>query len=138
MRTQTNTNKALKEIEKYSTLLCIMPTEHEMKLSSPWYELVKDGEKTVEIRLIDAKRQKVRAGDTIVFTHGKRSVRRRVERISRHVDFEHAIRASRLKQSLPGIASVADGVNIYHAIPGYKNGAEDYGVVAFHLTPNAK
>jgi ASC-1-like (ASCH) protein len=112
-----------------------MPKEHTMKLSSPWYELVCEEKKTVEIRLNDAKRQKVRVGDTIVFTHGKRSFRRRVEKISRHVDFEHAIRASRLEKALPGVNTVADGVNIYHAIPGYKNGAEDYGVVAFYLTP---
>ncbi|MBQ7847802.1 MAG: ASCH domain-containing protein [Clostridia bacterium] len=42
---------------------------HEMRLKSPFFEAVRDGRKTVEMRLWDEKRRKIKAGDRIVFSH---------------------------------------------------------------------
>ena len=41
---------------------------HKMKLNSTPFEMIKSGEKTIELRLFDEKRQKIRVGDKIVFT----------------------------------------------------------------------
>lgn len=41
--------------------------EHPMKLFEEPFELIKTGEKIVEIRLNDEKRQKIKIGDHIVF-----------------------------------------------------------------------
>lgn len=41
---------------------------HEMKLNPTPFAMIKSGEKTVELRLFDEKRQRIKAGDTIVFT----------------------------------------------------------------------
>jgi len=40
-----------------------------MKLNSSPFEMIKSGEKTIELRLFDEKRQKVKVGDTIVFAN---------------------------------------------------------------------
>ena len=42
---------------------------HSMKLNSLAFEMMKSGRKTIELRLYDKKRQKVRSGDKIVFTN---------------------------------------------------------------------
>ena len=42
---------------------------HKMKLYSSPFEMIKSGEKTIELRLFDEKRQKVKIGDKIVFTN---------------------------------------------------------------------
>ena len=44
-------------------------TVHTMKLHPQPYEMIKSGQKTIELRLFDEKRQKIKAGDTIVFTN---------------------------------------------------------------------
>lgn len=41
--------------------------EHKMKLQAKPMELIKSGEKTIELRLYDEKRRKISAGDTICF-----------------------------------------------------------------------
>ena len=42
---------------------------HNMKLHSAPFEKIKSGEKTIELRLFDEKRQQIKAGDRIVFTN---------------------------------------------------------------------
>ena len=44
-------------------------TIHRMKLHSAPFEKIKNGEKTIELRLFDEKRQQINAGDQIVFTN---------------------------------------------------------------------
>ena len=42
---------------------------HSMQLQPSPFEMVRDGTKTIELRLYDEKRKKIRIGDTIVFTN---------------------------------------------------------------------
>ena len=42
---------------------------HKMNLNSTPFEMIKSGEKTIELRLYDEKRQQVKIGDKIVFTN---------------------------------------------------------------------
>lgn len=47
-----------------------IPSEtHKMSLQTKPFMQIRDGEKRVEMRLLDEKRKKVRVGDSIVFTH---------------------------------------------------------------------
>ena len=43
--------------------------KHHMKLHSSPFEKIKSGEKTIELRLFDEKRQRIKVGDRIVFTN---------------------------------------------------------------------
>ena len=42
---------------------------HNMKLNPSPFEMIKSGKKTIELRLLDEKRQAVKEGDRIVFTN---------------------------------------------------------------------
>lgn len=42
---------------------------HSMQLQPSPFEMIKDGSKTIELRLFDEKRQKIQIGDTISFTN---------------------------------------------------------------------
>ena len=42
---------------------------HSMQLQPAPFEMIKDGAKTIELRLFDEKRRKIRVGDTISFTN---------------------------------------------------------------------
>ncbi len=42
---------------------------HSMQLQPSPFKMIKDGTKTIELRLFDEKRRKIRIGDTIAFTN---------------------------------------------------------------------
>ena len=42
---------------------------HSMQLQPAPFEMIRDGTKTIELRLFDEKRKKIRIGDTILFTN---------------------------------------------------------------------
>ena len=58
-------------MEDIVDIACLEPETavHTMKLHAAPFEKIKSGEKTIELRLYDEKRQKIKAGDTIVFTN---------------------------------------------------------------------
>ena len=43
--------------------------KHQMQLQPEPFDMIKSGEKTIELRLYDEKRRKIRIGDEIVFTN---------------------------------------------------------------------
>ncbi len=47
-----------------------MSIQHNMTLKQPYFDLIKEGKKTIELRLYDDKRKKIRVGDTIRFQNG--------------------------------------------------------------------
>lgn len=65
--------------------------EHTMRLLPEPFEAMKSGSKTIEIRLNDEKRQKVKIGDTIVFhklPEGKEKLSARVLDLLYYKDFK--------------------------------------------------
>lgn len=46
-----------------------LPVQHQMKLDPEPFALIRSGKKTIELRLYDEKRQKIKPGDTIAFTN---------------------------------------------------------------------
>ena len=42
---------------------------HYMNLNPQPFEMIADGHKTIELRLLDEKRQKIAAGDVLIFTN---------------------------------------------------------------------
>ena len=109
--------------------------KHTMKLSEPYYSLVKKNEKTVEIRVYDEKRQKLKIKDTIIFTKqdGSGKFKRSIINLVISKNFETSIRNATLKKCMPNIRTIKEAVNIYHSFPNYKENAKQYGVVAIYL-----
>jgi len=48
----------------------ITKVEHHMTLKQPYFDLIKEGKKTIELRLYDTKRREINIGDTITFQNG--------------------------------------------------------------------
>ena len=58
-----------KDITDESIVYLSRKTTHEMKLHESPFDMIKSGQKTIELRLYDEKRQKLKAGDDIIFTN---------------------------------------------------------------------
>ena len=67
-----------------------IPDTHLMKLHPSPFAAIQSGKKTLELRLNDEKRQKIKIGDTIVFTHTEtgENLRAVVLDIRKYPDFE--------------------------------------------------
>jgi len=63
---------------------------HDMRLQREPFEQIKSGKKTIELRLYDEKRQRIRVGDTVTFTAADASddsIAVRVEALHRFANF---------------------------------------------------
>lgn len=109
--------------------------KHEMKLSEPYYSLVKSGEKTVEIRVYDKKRQELKKGDKINFTKrdGKGKIEKTIKKIQISKNFETALKRSTLRKAMPNICKIKEGVEIYNSFPNYKEDSKKYGVISIYI-----
>ncbi len=117
------------------TLLSRTDTEHRMKLHSAPFEMIKSGQKTIEFRLNDEKRQMLKIGDDILFTNtaSGETLKRRVLNLHYFNSFDE------LYKSLPllkcgyteqdvGSAKASD-MEVYYSLEELKK----YGVVGIEL-----
>ncbi len=78
----------------------IKKTVHDMKLNPEPFAKIRSGEKTIELRLYDEKRQKIKAGDTIFFTNNATGEVLKVKVVKLHLfpSFEELYRTLPLLQ----------------------------------------
>ena len=108
---------------------------HKMKLNSAPFEMIKNGEKTIELRLFDEKRQKIKVGDKIVFTENTtgETLNTTVVKLYRFDSFKE------LYKSLPLLKCGYTTENVDNATPSdmeqYYSAEEQrkYGVVGIEL-----
>ena len=108
---------------------------HNMKLHSSPFEMIKNGEKTIELRLFDEKRQQIKTGDKIVFTNNttEETLNTTVVKLHRFDSFEE------LYKSLPLLKCGYTTENVYNAkssdMEQYYSVEEQnkYGVVGIEL-----
>jgi ASC-1-like (ASCH) protein len=111
-------------------------------VSEPWFSLIQAGTKSVEGRLAKSKFAEIQAGEIIRWTNeelknkdGKPMIREVITKVSAvayYPDFEKYLAAERLKNCLPGVRTIKDGVSIYHKFYP-KEERQKYKVMAIHL-----
>ena len=117
---------------------------HTMKLISPYYQYVRDGEKKYEIRINDEKRQLFQIGDVIQITFNdkigniyvdKPNYFVRVTEKNLYKNFREAIIDSGIRNVLPNVSDTEEGISIYenfmHRDGLFKHVALKYGIVRF-------
>lgn len=112
-----------------------MKTTHHMKLHAAPFAMIKSGEKTIELRLYDEKRQKIKEGDVITFTNTStgEQLHKTVKKLHRFASFEE------LYQNLPLLQCgyTAEDVDTAHPsdMEQYYSAEEQekYGVVGIEL-----
>ena len=117
------------------SLYCIDKMIHYMKLNPAPFEMIKSGQKTIELRLFDEKRQLVKVGDRIVFTNTvtAATVNTEVVKLYRFDSFEALFRSLPLLKcgytsEMLDEASSADMVKYYSV-----ENQERYGVLGIEI-----
>ena len=114
-----------------------MHTTHHMNLHPAPFAKIKSGEKNIELRLFDEKRQKITAGDDIIFTNtaSGEKLRASVKKLHLFGSFEE------LYKTLPLLQCGYTAEDIATAHPSdmerYYSAEEQkkYGVVGIELSP---
>ena len=109
-----------------------------MNLHPSPFALIKSGQKTIELRLYDEKRQQIKEGDTITFTNtaSGETIRRTVKKLHVFASFRE------LYQTLPLLQCGYTAEDISGAHPSdmdryYSAEKQDkYGVVGIELFPS--
>ena len=108
------------------------PMRYIKSVSSPWFEYIQQGSKTVEGRLFVGDFKHIKAEDIITFTNRGMDVKTRVIQVRRYGTFEEMLRAETLGSCLPGVETVAAGISIYRQF--YSQAQEiQHGVLAVHI-----
>lgn len=108
--------------------------QHRMQLDSRFFEKIARGQKTVEMRLFDEKRQKIRVGDEILFSDRAdplRTLRTRVAALHRFPRFAalySAIPPVLLGYEMTDTPDPAD-MEVYYS----REEQEKYGVVGIEI-----
>lgn len=112
-------------------------TTHEMKLQASPFEKIKSGEKNIELRLFDEKRQKIKIGDNIIFTNtvNGEKICTTVKNLYKFDSFEELYKAIPLLQCGYTVENVCTAhpsdMEKYYSTEEQKK----YGVVGIELFP---
>ena len=110
-----------------------------MNLDDKWFNFIENNQKTIEGRIYDDKRKKLRVGDFIEFKNNKtgKYIKKEIDRLEitqgDDAKFEKVINESNFKLLIPDANTVADAINVYNNIPGYKQKALIEGIILIYL-----
>lgn len=106
---------------------------HNCNLRDEYLLLIKSGEKTVEGRLNKKNFKEWKPKDTVEFKSPINSVTCLIKSIKKYNSFKEMLINETLNKCLPNTETIADGVELYYSIPGYKEGESKYGVLAIRV-----
>lgn len=130
------------------------PVEHSATLMPTYFALIASGAKSVEGRIRAGMWLNVQPGDTIRFTpnavpsqsaapdgqgpalppmQATEYVTVRATAVQHYDTFEAMLTAEGLSACLPGVGSIADGVEIYRSIPTYRERESAQHVIAVRI-----
>ena len=108
--------------------------EYKISIKQPWFDFIKSGKKTVEGRLNKGLFNRVQQGDNIIWQHNGNECKVRIMYRNVYKSFKDMLENEKLKNVLPNISNIEDGIKIYHQYyPEIKDKERKFGVVAIGM-----
>lgn len=106
-----------------------------LSLKQQYFDAVKAGLKTVEGRLNRPRFKYLQPGMKISFTatNTHEVIECTIVELIIYPSFEAMLTSAGLKNMLPEICTIAEGIALYESFPGYKEEVEKFGVLAIRL-----
>lgn len=102
-------------------------------IKKQYFDFIATGKKTVEGRIYTYPFTKATKGDVVTFINQTQKVTCRITEIVKYKSFKDMLDQEGVRNCLPEISTVDEGVKIYHAIPGYEDKAKKHGVIAIRI-----
>lgn len=112
-----------------------MNNTHEIFVREPYFSYIADGQKTIEGRIASHQFRQIQTGDVIEFANPRSSARAAtlVTGSQIYPGFREMLEQEDLNSLLPDCETVAEGLDIYHSFPRFKQRARKSGVIAVHF-----
>jgi ASC-1-like (ASCH) protein len=113
-----------------------MMDDRELKLhiQEKYFFLIENGIKKVEGRLFTEEFQNIsKKTKLIFFTTDNQILECHINRISKYPNFKEMLEKEGLKNMLPGVENLSEGVLIYQSFPGYKENEFKLGAISLEI-----
>ena len=110
------------------------PRELALMIQPHYYDLIKNGRKTVEGRLMGLNKV-LQQGEILVMRcrdPARPDLRLTITRCERHASFLDLLSTVGFQQCIPDASCIEAAEAVYHSFPGYKLKEREVGVVAYH------
>jgi ASC-1-like (ASCH) protein len=104
----------------------------EISVSNPWYSYIEKGKKKIEGRLNKGKFALLKKGEIIKFTNGNLFITVKIIKIRKYSSFEEYLSQEGLRNTLPGIKTIKEGVNEYYKFYNMDD-EKKYGILAIYI-----
>lgn len=109
-------------------------------VSEPWFTLIKKGEKSIEGRLNKGEFSQMNKGDIIEWFNNelnkngtkKRPFKTEIIDIKKYKTFEEYLKKEKLKNTLPGVNRINNGLEIYYKY-FTKEDEKKYGILSIKM-----
>ena len=102
----------------------------ELHLQEPYFSLIKEGKKTIEVRLNKPKFHNLKKGDQITF-NGNLTLQ--VTKADAYPSFKRLFEKENLESILPNTNTLEDALSVYYGFYS-KEDEKAFGVIAIHLS----
>lgn len=102
-------------------------------IKKQYFDFIANGKKTVEGRIYSHPFTKATKGDVVTFINQSQKVTCKITEIVKYKSFKDMLDKEGVRNCLPDISTVDEGVKIYHSIPGYEDKAKKFGVIAVRI-----
>ena len=105
---------------------------HKMNVQQPWFDLMKQGKKTVEGRLNRGKFKSLQIGNIIEWTNKQHTFKLKIVGIRKYKTFKEMLEKEGLGKVLPTKNNIKDGIAVYRQFYSEKDEIEN-GVLAIEF-----
>lgn len=111
-----------------------MTSEKDMTLQKKWFDYVKNGQKVIEGRLKRRKFANFRIDDEIEISNdfNNDKLKIKIVDIKTYQTFEDFLKNNNIKNILPNIQSIEEGLDIYNCIYS-KEEEKEFGIIAIFM-----
>lgn len=106
------------------------PQQHQCNLKNQYIQFIARRQKTYEGRVDTNFFRDYKVGDTVTWSAGPNQVTTKITDRRRYSSFEAMLSDIGYKKMVPDARSLEDAISIYNNIPGYREKAARFGVIA--------
>lgn len=108
--------------------------QHTIGLQNIYLEMIKSGQKLWEGRLCNDKYSAIKVGDRVIMDSGLQKIDVEIEERRKYSSFAAMLRDEGVQAFLPNNGDDLEGaIEVYRKFPGYREGEELFGAVAFRI-----
>jgi len=98
-----------------------------------FFEVIKNGIKTVDTRAATKKFQHIKKEDILVFVCGNKKIEKKIKQIDYFQNIEDLVKKIDFKKIMPFVSSLKEAKKVWYSFPNYKKKISNFGIIAFHL-----